>query len=49
MQKVVLVVDDDGSVRASVKAVLKSEGFRTLEAEDGELGLESLFGRSAPT
>ena len=40
MQEVVLVVDDDGSVRAYVKAVLKSEGFRTLEAEDGELGLE---------
>src|SRR4030095_8855940 len=40
MQKVVLVVDDDTSVRAYVKAALKSEGFRTLEAEDGELGLE---------
>ena len=40
MQKVVLVVDDDTSVRAYVKAALKSEGFLTLEAEDGELGLE---------
>ena len=40
MQKVVLVVDDNGSVRAYVKATLESEGFRTLEAEDGELGLE---------
>ena len=40
MQKVVLVVDDDTSVRAFVKAALKRKGFRTLEAEDGELGLE---------
>jgi len=40
MQKVALVVDDDRSVRVYVKAVLKSEGFRTLEAEDGELGLK---------
>ena len=47
MQKVVLVVDDDAAVRGYVKAVLKSEGFRPLEAEDGELGLQ-LFGRSAP-
>ena len=40
MQKLVLVVDDNGYVRACVKATLESEGFRTLEAEDGELGLE---------
>ena len=40
MQKVALVVDDNGSVRAYVKAALEGEGFRTLEAEDGELGLE---------
>lgn len=35
-----MVVDDNGSVRAYVKAALEGEGFRTLEAEDGELGLE---------
>ena len=40
MQKVALVVDDNGSVRAYVKGALESEGFRTLEADDGELGLE---------
>jgi len=40
MQKVVLVIDDDASVRAYIKAALQSEDFRTLEAEDGELGLE---------
>ena len=39
MQKVALVVDDDASVRAYIKAALQREGFRTLEAEDGELGL----------
>ena len=39
MQKVVLVVDDDTSVRAYLKAALKREGFLTLEAGDGELGL----------
>ena len=40
MQKIALVVDDNGPVRAYIKAALQREGFRTLEAEDGELGLE---------
>jgi len=40
MQRVVLVVDDDTSVRAYLKAALKREGFLTLEAGDGQLGLE---------
>ena len=40
MQKIVLVVDDDRYVRAYVKAALEREDFRTLEAEDGELGLK---------
>ena len=40
MQKVVLVVDDDAAVRAYLKAALKREGFLTLEAGDGKLGLE---------
>jgi two-component system cell cycle sensor histidine kinase/response regulator CckA len=40
MQKVALVVDDNGPVRTYIKAALQREGFRTLEAEDGEFGLE---------
>jgi len=40
MQKVVLVVDDDTSVRAYLKDALKREGFLTLEAGDGQLGIE---------
>ena len=40
MLKVALVVDDNGSVRAYVKGVLETEGFRALEADDGELALE---------
>ena len=40
MQKVALVVDDNGSVGLTSRLRWKGRGFRTLEAEDGELGLE---------
>lgn len=39
-QKVVLVVDDDDSIRQSLAAHLEDLGFEALEAEDGEVGLE---------
>ena len=44
MQKLALVVDDNAPVRAYIRAALQREGFRTLEAEDGELGLELVRG-----
>ncbi len=33
--KTILVVDDDHDLRDGLKAVLQSQGFRTLEADDG--------------
>src|SRR5512136_2284890 len=36
----ILIVDDEGSVRALLAAVVKAEGFIFLEARDGEKALE---------
>jgi DNA-binding response OmpR family regulator len=36
----VLVVDDDAVLRRVVRAVLEADGFRVLEAHDGEHGLK---------
>ena len=41
-QAVVLVVDDEPSVRALVSAVLAHEGLKVLQAEDGVVALEVL-------
>jgi two-component system, chemotaxis family, chemotaxis protein CheY len=41
-EKLVLVVDDDRSVRESVSALLEVEGYFVLEAENGERALELL-------
>lgn len=35
----VLVVDDDAVLRRVVRAVLEADGFRVIEAPDGEAGL----------
>ena len=35
-----LVVDDDRTVRAFVRAVLRQQGFETVEAEGGNQALE---------
>jgi two-component system response regulator ResD len=35
----VLVVDDDAVLRRVVRAVLEADGFRVIEAHDGEQGL----------
>ena len=43
-RRVVLVVDDEASVRSYVKRVLQGEGFQVLEAADGVDAL-SLFGK----
>ena len=39
-QKVSLVVDDEACVRNFIMAVLRSDGFQTLEAENGVQALE---------
>ena len=36
----VLVVDDEGEIRASLRGVLSDEGLRVLEAEDGRQALD---------
>jgi DNA-binding response OmpR family regulator len=36
----VLVVDDDAVLRRVVRAVLEADGFRVIEAVDGEQGLK---------
>lgn len=37
--KTILIVDDEDSIRESLKGILQDEGFRTLFAQDGEGGL----------
>jgi two-component system response regulator ResD len=39
-ERCVLVVDDDAVLRRVVRAVLEADGFRVLEAHDGQQGLE---------
>ena len=43
----VLVVDDDAVLRRVVRAVLEADGFRVLEAHNGQQGLE-LAAREQP-
>jgi CheY-like chemotaxis protein len=40
--KLVLVVDDDRSMRESLSALLQLEGYSVLEAENGQTALEVL-------
>jgi len=41
----ILVVDDDATIRASIKLALESGGIETILAENGERALE-IFGQS---
>src|SRR3990172_7138351 len=43
----VLIVDDDGDLRAIVRDVLKEDGFRVSEAQDGLEAIKS-FRKEAP-
>jgi DNA-binding response OmpR family regulator len=41
-EKLVLIVDDDDSVRELLEFVVKKEGFRVVTAADGEEGLRKI-------
>lgn len=45
---VVLVVEDDDSIRDEVSAVLQCAGYRVLEATDGEQALRLLLSHDMP-
>lgn len=42
-EQIVLVVDDEASIRRSLEGVLKDEGFTVLLAEDGESAIRALM------
>lgn len=48
MSKRVLIVDDDPMIRNLVQAMLESEGFQVLAAEDGQQGLDILAAEKRP-
>jgi CheY-like chemotaxis protein len=41
-QRIAMIVDDEWSVRMYIKAVLESDGFHTIEAENGVEALEQI-------
>jgi CheY-like chemotaxis protein len=44
----ILVVDDDRSIRETLRVVLQDEGYDVLEAEDGQVALKILRASSEP-
>ena len=40
--KRILIIDDDENMRVMIKTVLKSSGYETLEADNGEDALEKI-------
>jgi CheY-like chemotaxis protein len=44
----ILVVDDDRSIRETLRVVLQDEGYSVLEAEDGQVALKILQASSQP-
>lgn len=43
MKKKLLLVDDSGLARRSMRSILESNGFDVVEAEDGMIALEKYF------
>ncbi len=39
---IILIVDDSVTLRASVRAILESSGYKVYEAENGQKGIEKL-------
>lgn len=48
MSKHILIVDDSRTVRNLVAFIMKKEGFRVTQAEDGLDGLEKLYSAEEP-
>jgi len=48
MAKVILIVDDSRTVRNLVAFIMKNEGFKVIQAEDGLDGLEKLYSSEHP-
>jgi CheY-like chemotaxis protein len=46
VERSVLVIEDDQQFRSFLRELLQGEGFRVLEAEDGEQGWERLLAES---
>jgi len=46
--QVILLVDDNDLVRASISAILESRAFKVLQASDGKQALELFSGHSGP-
>lgn len=44
MTRTVLVIEDEGPIRANLLRFLRLEGYATLEAENGRIGVERLAG-----
>ena len=42
----ILIVDDEGAIRALLSAVIKGEGLKSIEAPDGETALEMIKSES---
>ncbi|OHB32931.1 MAG: Fis family transcriptional regulator [Desulfuromonadaceae bacterium GWC2_58_13] len=40
--KSILIIDDEESIRESLQGILEDEGFRTISAENGEVGISLL-------
>jgi len=44
MAKKILVIDDSAAIRQSISFILQQEGYETIEAQDGQDGLNILAG-----
>ncbi|HUX40990.1 MAG TPA: response regulator [Rectinemataceae bacterium] len=47
MAKKILVIDDSAAIRQSISFILQQEGYETLEAQDGQEGLNVLASAGA--
>ncbi len=48
MAKRVLVVDDDPMIRGLVQAIVEDQGFKTILAEDGKVGVDIIEKEPTP-
>ena len=43
----ILIIDDDQQIRSLLKKIFKKEGFRTIEAQDGNEGIQKFREKGA--